>query len=230
MSEPIVIITIIVFFIFVPGMFFALNRGRLTKLPFLIYTGYAVFIAAPVFLKALLQGKFPTPLYFLIVAAVLLPTLTNELIHAVKGRRPVSRFVAYVVGISCLSIAPLFRDLVMFCLVIFGFISLVPFFIQQYRYTGLNTMLIESLAKEAAAAAGSGFKWSSKPVTVPKGAARQYWVAAPGLRAALKKDRSIVWMARSCHKRLGEPNLEAFAKAFIEKVLQHDRAGEKGVV
>lgn len=222
MSEPLILVTIIAFIAFVPVMFLALNRGRLTRLSSLIYFLYAVCVAAPVFLKGLLQKAFPTLVYLLIVAALLLPELISELLNAARGRRPALRFIALVIGIVSLIMAPLFDMLVMACMVLLGLIALVLFFVQQYRYAGLNSMYIESLAKEAAEAAGSGSKWSSKPVTVWRGAGRQYWVAAPGLRAALKKDRSIIWMSRSYHKKLGEPNLEEFSKAFIERILRHE--------
>lgn len=204
--------------IFLAIIHLAMSRGKFEPKGFLLMMALGLVLGLPVAYVTFFPGRLNLLAYFLVVPPLSLFFIVGELITLLKGRGPRIRSVCGIVGISSMVLVPVFPERLVLVPIIIGFAGIGIFLTYHFRYRALNPMWLHSIVVEAAKDLPKGCPFSPKPITVVIPSKKAFQSGVFGCSVYVRKDRTTVWLKKKLHKKLGEPNLELFARNVAELI------------
>ena len=202
------------------GIHLVINRGKIKFDYLIIAILYSFAIGVPVAYYSNAPEKLNVVIYVVYYAVFLLPFFGYEFYKCLKGRQSWGPFLLIYSGIILILISPALELPVKFISILLGLILITVYFFHLFRYPHLNPMWLADTAKKAAEDIEKGCRYSPKPVIVPIPSKKTSCTSAIGLYLLFKKNMVIVKMKKEFHDKLGQPNMEDYARELVKRIMQ----------
>ncbi len=183
---------------------------------------YGLSIGLPIIIASYLKWfiKIPVnPIYFILITLiVLLPYLGLKWLNIIKGRESIYQSLTFSIAIILFLLTFVLNPVIGIFLTIIGWIFLIFFFVDVYRYPYLHSSWLSAVIEETSGSIKNKGKFSGKPVIINIAFHTRFVTGILGLSLLIKPDKVIGRMTKSFHKKIGEPNLEEFFSKLIEKI------------
>ncbi|MBN1409695.1 MAG: hypothetical protein JW969_02550 [Spirochaetales bacterium] len=215
----IIVIAFIIFFFFFNLL---LSHGKFKFSHLLFGILYGLSVGLPITFAGYFKWFYKTsidPYIFLLLSVLaLIPFLYTKWYNIIRGRESPFQAILFTIAIILFFVSFFIEAPFNFSIVIIGWIFLITYFVDVFRYPYLNSTWLAVMVDETAKEVQTRGKYSAKPVTLFKPIGKRFVTGTLGISLISKTDRVIARISKKLHKKLGSPNLEVFFTQLINKI------------